>query len=240
MDLLIRGASRLGINLSYPQLEQFDAYFQELSDWNSRMNLTAITDPDEVKTKHFLDSLTLVIAYPESDMSSVSSVIDVGSGAGFPGIPLKIAFPHLRLVLLEATLKKARFLTHVSKTLGLRDVDVVPGRAEELAHNADYREQFSLVVARALTKLASLVELTMPFCAVGGRVVAHKKGDIAAEVASASRVIALTGGRLSKLVPVRLQEFPDERLLVIIDKISETPRPYPRHNGLPAKNPILS
>lgn len=240
MELLLRGAARLGIDLTKRQQEQFRLYYQELVDWNGRMNLTAITDYDEVQTKHFLDSLSVVLAFPSGFGKAVSSMIDVGAGAGFPGMPLKIAFPDLHVVLLEATLKKVRFLDHLKEVLGLKRLDTVSGRAEEVAHQEEYRERFSLAVSRGVARLPSLVEVTLPFCRVGGLMVAHKKGDITGEVGSASRAIGLMGGRLRCVQKVDLDELKDDRLLVVVDKVVGTPAEFPRRAGVPTKQPILS
>jgi 16S rRNA (guanine527-N7)-methyltransferase len=162
----------------------------------------------------------------------------VGAGAGFPGIPLKIAFPGLRLALLEATLKKASFLTHVVKELALQDTQVIAERAEDAARRPEHRETYDIVVARALAPMAALTELTLPFCKPGGCVVAMKKGDIAGELAGAQRAIALLGGRLREVKPVSAPGLEDGRALVIVDKVAPTPAAYPRRAGLPAKRPL--
>jgi 16S rRNA (guanine527-N7)-methyltransferase len=223
------------VELGPAQLEQFEVYYQELIDWNKRVNLTAITDYEEVQLKHFLDSLTVVLAWqPAKD----SRVIDVGTGAGLPGIPLKIVFPDIKLTLLEATAKKAGFLRHIVEKLGLADVEIVVGRAEEVAHQPRYREGFDLVLSRAVAALPTLVELALPFAAVGGSFIAQKKGNISEEISRADRAIKLLGGRLRELKRVDITGLADERYLVIIDKVSPTPAKYPRRPGLPAKRPL--
>ncbi len=235
MEKLIGGAKKLGLELTPGQLEQFSIYYQELIDWNQRMNLTKITGYEEVQIKHFLDSLTVTLALKQEGFR----LIDVGTGAGLPGIPLKILLPNIRLVLLEATAKKATFLHHLTGKLGLDDVEIVVGRAEEVAHQSQYREKFDIVLSRGVAPLPTLVELTLPFCAIGGSFIAQKKGAIDAETSQATRAISLLGGNLRERKRIELEEFADERWLVIIDKVSPTPEQYPRRPGMPAKRPIL-
>jgi 16S rRNA (guanine527-N7)-methyltransferase len=238
MKTLSSGAVRLGLRLSPEQLQQFDIYYHELVDWNKRINLTAITGYEDVQINHFLDSLTIVLAWQPSAGEPVPQVIDVGTGGGVPGIPLKIAFPQIRLVLLEATAKKAAFLHHLRDQLKLEDMEIMVGRAEELAHNPQYREGFSLVLSRAVAPLPTLAELTLPFCAVGGSVVVHKKGGMEEELKKATLAIATCGGKLREVRAVDLPEFSDQRQLVVIDKVSATPEQYPRRPGIPRKRPI--
>ena len=237
MEKLIIGARKLGLQLNAKQLEQFRLYYQELIDWNQRVNLTKITDYEEVQIKHFLDSLTVTLAWPSCNTDL--RLIDIGTGAGMPGLPLKILFPEIRLVLLEATAKKATFLHHLKDKLELYNTEIVVGRAEEIAHLAQYREQFDLVLSRGVAPLPTLVELTLPFCTIGGSFIAQKKGAIDLEISQAARAISRLGGRLREVKGVDLEEFTDERQLIIIDKISPTPQQYPRRPGVPSKRPIF-
>jgi 16S rRNA (guanine527-N7)-methyltransferase len=237
MELLVAGAAKLGISLSASQCQQFEIYYHELVSWNERVNLTAITSYEEVQLKHFLDSLTIAAV---KDISLPLTILDVGTGAGFPGIPLKLVFPNLRLTLLEATAKKTAFLQHILITLNLNDVTVLNGRAEDISHQPQYRESFDLVLSRAVALLPSLVELTLPFCKIPGRFIALKKGDISLETTQAQKAIGIMGGELKEIKLIELNEFADQRSLVIIDKIKPSPPRYPRRSGMPEKRPILS
>ena len=236
MEKLKSGAEQLGLHLTPRQLELFDIYYQELTDWNRRLNLTRITDYAAVQVKHFLDSLTVVLG---ADFEKNGPrVIDVGTGAGLPGIPVKILFPDINLVLLEATAKKADFLHHLAGRLGLEGVEIVVGRAEEAAHDARYRETFGVVLSRAVASLPALVELTLPFVTVGGRLIAQKKGEVGTEVAQSSKAINVLGGRLREIKTVLIDELKDRRCLVIIDKVKVTPPESPRRPGIPVKRPL--
>lgn len=240
MEKLEAGAQKLGICLTPVQLEQFEIYYRELVDWNKRMNLTSITNYEGVQVKHFLDSLTVITAIQPLSEARKLHVIDIGTGAGLPGIPLKIIWPGIRLVLLEATAKKTQFLKYVVSRLGLEDVEIVAGRAEEVAHEARYREKFDLVLSRAVAPLPALVELTLPFCVVPGRFIAQKKGDIEREVTQSQKAIDALGGSLREVKSVKLEGRDDRRYLVVIDKIKPSLAQYPRRPGVPAKKPIMT
>lgn len=236
MQALVTGAATLGITLNAHQVAQFELYRRELLAWNDRVNLTAITDPEEVLTKHFLDSLTVELALgPEM---AGAKAIDVGSGAGFPGIPLKIVHPELALTLLEATNKKAAFLKHVLESLMLLDVEVVTMRAEDAARLPEHREVYALVLARAVAAMAVLAEITLPLCRIGGMVVAPKKGPIADEIAQAEAPVAALGGRFWDILDVEAPGLEDGRHLVVLEKIAPTPQRYPRRPGIPQKQPF--
>jgi 16S rRNA (guanine527-N7)-methyltransferase len=237
MEQLVNGVQRLlNLTLTGQQRQAFELYTQELLIWNARFNLTAITDPEGVQIRHFLDSLSCLLA--ARNLGSGQSVIDIGTGAGFPGLPLKIIRPTLRLTLVEATGKKTDFLRHVVTRLGLRNVTIIHGRAEEIGHDPHHREGYDWVTARAVAAMPTLVEYMLPFCRLGGRCLAQKGEDAAAEATSAEPALKLLGGHLNRLVPVELPGLAETRYLVIIDKIARTPEQYPRRPGRPAKSPL--
>lgn len=237
MNRLAEEAEKLGVTLDSYQLNQFEIYYRDLVDWNNCINLTAITDVGEVQTKHFLDSLAIV-SLIEGISSGSFRIIDVGTGAGFPGIPVKIAIPAIKMTLLEATTKKTRFLEHIITKLQLSDIEVINERAEEAGQNPEYREKFDIVMSRAVAELAILAELTLPLCSIGGCVIAQKKGDISLEMENSLKAVAMLGGRLSSVEKIKLAGLDDERYLVIIDKIKPTPQRYPRRPGMPEKKPL--
>ncbi len=237
MDILAQGARELGIELAGHQLDLFEIYYRELADWNQRVNLTAIIDYAEVQVKHFLDSLTLLLTLPEG-LAPGTRIMDVGSGAGFPGLPLKLVFPDLRLTLSDSVGKKVAFLKHLLPTLGLADVELHTGRAEDLGHDPELRESFDLVLARGVAKQPVLLEYTLPFCAVGGRVVAWKHGGIEAELAAAKNALTRLGGGPVGVHPVTVTGLTDNRILVVVEKVRPTPKEFPRRPGTPAKQPL--
>lgn len=225
----------LGMQLSPRQLECFSLYERELLEWNEKFNLTAIRKPEDIRSKHFLDSLTCLQGFKES---RPARVIDIGTGAGFPGIPLKIMFPHILLTLVESVGKKADFCRHIVNLLHLERVDVLQARAEDLGQTSGHRENYDLAVARAVAALPVLVEYLLPLVKVGGRMIAQKGESAPAEAHSAEHAVNVLGGRLFQIKPVLLPGVADERFLVIIDKVAATPDTYPRRAGLPAKRPL--
>ncbi|MBM3942798.1 MAG: 16S rRNA (guanine(527)-N(7))-methyltransferase RsmG [SAR202 cluster bacterium] len=237
MAALARGAAELGLDLTQRQLEQFEVFYRELADWNQRMNLTSIVEYEEVQVKHFLDSLTACLALP-GGLPPGTRVIDVGAGAGLPGIPLKLLFPEIHLILVESVGKKTTFMRHLATALGLTEVEVHTARAEELGQQPEFRGNFDLALARGLAKLPALVEYTLPLCRLGGKVIAWKHGGIDQEIASAARALTVLGGKLSPVVPVNITGLMDNRILVVIEKVRPTPAAYPRRPGMPAKQPL--
>lgn len=240
MQRLIEGADALGLRLTAAQKADFYLYYENLVAWNQKFNLTAITEYEQVQIRHFLDSLSCLLAQETRQALSrpASRLLDVGSGAGFPGIPLKLVCADSCLTLLESTGKKVTFLEHVVEQLDLQDVLVVKGRAEELAHDPAHREQYDLVLARAVAKLPVVAEYTLPFCRLGGWVVAQKGEAGAAEAWTAERAITLLGGELRRVVPVELPGLPEDRSLIVIEKTGLTPAIYPRRPGIPSKRPL--
>ena len=237
MEILIKGAAQLGLQLSHEQIERFQIYYRELMDWNRRMNITAIVGDEEVQRKHFLDSLTLTLVLDEG-FKKRGTLLDVGSGGGAPGIPLKVAFPRIHVSLLDSVAKKTAFLRHLVEALGLTGVEVYTGRAEELGLKPQLRERFDVVVARGVAPTPVLMEITLPFCRVGGIVIALKKGDIRAEVEGSLHAMEVLGGKLRERRGVEVEGLEDGRALVVIDKIKPTPAKFPRRPGLPAKHPL--
>ncbi|MCL4489302.1 MAG: 16S rRNA (guanine(527)-N(7))-methyltransferase RsmG [Chloroflexi bacterium] len=236
MDLeeLAAEARRLGLELTPRQLEQFDDYVRALLDWNMRLNLTGITDPNEIMVKHLLDSLSVA---PLLNAPFHARLIDIGTGAGFPGIVLKIALPQLDVTLLEATGKKVQFLKHILVSLQIHGAEAIQGRAEDLGRDPAHREQYDYAVARAVADLATLVEYALPFLRVGGVFVAQKGIDVEEEIRGGGRAIRLLGGHLRETLPVQLPGL-QVRHLVIVDKAAPTPPAYPRRTGLPEHKPL--
>ena len=217
-------------------VDQFLLYRQELLDWNTRFNLTAITDPEEVLTRHFLDSLSLLLVYDKPQ----THLLDIGAGAGFPGLPLKIVRPDWRVTLLEATGKKVTFLQHIIETLGLQNVVAVHGRAEELGHKAAYRASFDVVTARAVASLPVLLEYAAPFCRVGAKIILFKKGDLTEELAQAKGAARQVGAVLKGDVAVTLPGLDDGRRLLVWEQVKKCPAQFPRTGANIAKKPLPS
>lgn len=235
MKKFINNIKNIGINLSENQLNMFQKYYEMLVEKNKVMNLTAITDYQEVLTKHFLDSLTLVKVI---DINKVEKVIDVGTGGGFPGIPLKIAFPHLKITLLDSLNKRVNWLNEVIAILDLNDIKAVHGRAEEFGQNFEYREQYDLCVSRAVANLSTLSEYCMPFVKKDGYFVSYKAATANEELKEAIKAIEILGGKVEELCSFNLEDSDMERCLIKIVKIKNTSKKYPRKAGLPSKEPI--
>lgn len=248
METLRAGAEALGLRLTQQQLAAFETYYRLLVEWNERANLTTITERQEVQVKHFLDSLTCLLALEplgdegvavgEGARGEAWRVVDVGSGAGFPGLPLKIVRPGWQVTLLEAVGKRTAFLEHLVNELGLAGVVVIQGRAEDLARQSAHREGYDVVVARAVAELRVLAEYALPLCRVGGVFIAQKGADPDPELSQAQRAIQVLGGRLDAVIPVRLPTLDQPRHLVRILKVQTTPPQYPRRPGMPKKRPL--
>lgn len=226
----------LGIVLTDVQKQQFDKFYELLVEWNRVMNLTGITEYEEVNEKHFVDSVSLVKAI---DIDKVQTVIDIGTGAGFPGIPLKIAFPHLKVVLLDSLNKRINFLNVVINELGLTDIKTIHGRAEDYAKQAEYREQFDICVSRAVANLSTLSEYCIPYVKVGGMFIPYKSGEIDEEVQQAKKAIQILGGKLEEVIKFQLPDTEINRSFVKINKTQNTAKKYPRRAGLPTKEPLV-
>ena len=232
------GAAQMGLNLSAPQVAAFDLYTDELLAWNEQFNLTAITDREQVEIRHYLDSLALLPALAALEGVSLTALlsrsiraVDVGAGAGLPGLALRMVWPRMRLSLVEATAKKVRFMEHVAANLALTDLQFIHGRAEELALREPHRATYDLVVARAVATLPTLVEYLLPLAKRGGRVVAYKGSAAHEEALAAEQAIRMLGGRLTRLIPVEVPGLAETRVLVVIDKVAQTPEGYPAAAG---------
>lgn len=224
------------IELTELQIEQFEKYYELLIDWNNKINLTAITEKEEVWKKHFEDSISIVKAI---DMNSVESLIDIGTGAGFPGIPIKIMFPHIKLTLLDSLNKRINFLNLVIDELGLKDVETIHGRAEDFGKDKNYREKYDVCVSRAVANLATLSELCIPFVKVDGYFISYKAEKADEELANAQKAISIFSAGIIKSVELVLSDSDYNRKLIIINKKRNTPAKYPRKAGIPSKEPIV-
>lgn len=234
-EMLKNRMDRLQIETNENMLEQFDLFYHLLVEWNKVMNLTGITEYEEVVEKHFADSLSLARFL---DLNKIHTVIDVGTGAGFPGIPLKIAFPHLKVVLLDSLNKRINFLNEVIAKLDLKEIHTIHGRAEEYARKPEYREQFDLCVSRAVANLSVLSEYCIPYIRVGGIFVPYKSGEIDEEVAVSRKAVDILGGQIDHVEKFQLPDTDIHRSFVFINKIKNTQKKYPRKAGTPAKEPL--
>ena len=235
LEMLKNRMDRLQIETNENMLEQFNLFYHLLVEWNKVMNLTGITEYEEVVEKHFADSLSLARFL---DLNKIHTVIDVGTGAGFPGIPLKIVFPHLKVVLLDSLNKRINFLNEVIAKLDLKEIHTIHGRAEEYARKPEYREQFDLCVSRAVANLSVLSEYCIPYIQVGGIFVPYKSGDIDEEVAASRKAVDILGGQIDHVEKFQLPDTDIHRSFVFINKIKNTQKKYPRKAGTPAKEPL--
>ena len=234
-DLLKQGMDALELRISEKQLAQFLKYYEMLVETNKKMNLTSIVEWDEVVVKHFLDSLLLVKIF---DLSKVESMIDIGTGAGFPGIPIKIMFPHIKMILLDSLNKRLNFLNEVISELDLSDIHTVHGRAEEIAKESEYREQFDLCVSRAVANLAVLSEFCLPFVNIGGKFIGYKSATSDDEIKQSETAIRILGGKIISNEKLLLPCSGMERTFVCVDKVKTTDPNYPRKAGTPKKKPL--
>jgi 16S rRNA (guanine527-N7)-methyltransferase len=236
MEKLLQHAQQLfGLSLSPKQMMQLAAYERELLEWNEKFNLTAIREVEGIRAKHFLDSFSCTLAWKDQ---TPRRLIDVGTGAGFPGMVLKLLYPALKLTLVESVGKKANFCTHIVQTLGLENVEILSARAEDVGQNPAHREKYDWAVARAVAAMPVLSEYLLPLVKVGGGMLAQKGESGPVEVNAAEKALKLLGGRMRQLVKVELPGVADERYLVVIDKVAATPSMYPRKAGIPSKKPL--
>ena len=233
VDKFKAGLEKLNITLSEEQIGQFLKYYEMLIEKNKVMNLTAITEYDEVIEKHFLDSISLWQVY---DLSKPVTILDMGTGAGFPGIPLKIAFPEIEITLADSLNKRIKFLDEVIAELGLEKVKTIHARAEELARNKEHRANYDVVVSRAVANLSTLGEYCIPFVKEGGCFISYKSGEVEEEVENAKKAIKILGGQIKNIYKFELSE--QKRSFITIEKIKATPKTYPRKAGTPAKMPL--
>lgn len=234
-DLHSLAQEKLSLQLSQQQLNAFSLFEKELLTWNEKFNLTAIRDSEGVRVKHFLDSLTCIL---EMKASPPTRLIDIGTGAGFPGIPLKILYPNMQLTLVESVGKKAGFCLHMVELLGLSQVQVLTLRAEEVGQLNEHREKYDWAVARAVAAMPILLEYLLPLVHVGGAVLAQKGESAHTEAQSAEKASRVLGGRLKHITPLTLPGVVEERFLVVYNKVAATPPQYPRRVGIPAKSPL--
>jgi 16S rRNA (guanine527-N7)-methyltransferase len=235
IELFQTSLKEKGVELSEKQLSQFETYYNLLVEWNEKMNLTAITEKEEVYLKHFYDSVTAGFYF---DFNQNITVCDVGAGAGFPAIPLKIAFPEIKLTVVDSLNKRIGFLQHVVDELGLEDVSLYHDRAETFAHRPEFRQTFDLVTARAVARLSVLSELCLPLVKIGGHFLGMKGANLPEEVRDGEKAVKLLGGRVKDIHSFVLPMEESERNIIVIDKVKDTPKKFPRKPGTPNKSPI--
>jgi len=229
--------SLLGLNLSVLQLKNFEWFASELAAWNQRFNLTAITDAQDIEIKHFLDSLTCLLAMLPKPFGKV---VDVGTGAGFPGLPIKIIHPQVNLTLIESVGKKVEFCRHVVKSLGLKGVEVIHARVERVSHWPEHRQTYDWALARAVATTPVLIEYLLPLLRLGGRAVIQKGETGPAEVQAAEEALLILGGQIDQIIPLELPMVVETRYMIVVDKVAAAPEKYPRRPGIPAKRPLGS
>lgn len=235
MEKMVQRLKKLNISLSQKQIEQFHQYYELLIEKNKVMNLTTITELDEVIDKHFIDSLAIVTT---QQWKENKKIIDIGTGAGFPGIPLKIAFPELAVVLLDSLNKRVKFLEEVIQVLGLEKIEAIHGRAEDFAREKAYREQFDLCVSRAVANLATLSEYCLPYVKIGGKFISYKSAQVREELKSAQKAVQLLGGEIKGVEEFTLPDTEIRRTFILIEKKNKTQKVYPRKSGMPSKQPL--
>lgn len=234
IDLLVRGFDLYGIKLTDKEIESFRHYYQMLVEWNEKINLTAIVDEREVVIKHFIDSISVLPFFPDG----ASSMIDVGTGAGFPGIPIKIVKSSMHVTLLDSLEKRVRFLNSVIKETGLTGIDAIHGRAEDFGQNKEYREHYDIAIARAVSSLPVLCEYTMPFVRIGGYFIAMKGSNVEDEISEGRNAVTILGGEIEDVKTFKLPFESIERNIILVKKLRHTPTKYPRKSGKPSKSPI--
>lgn len=235
VDFLKEYIQKIGIELSQDKIDKLIKYYELLVEKNKVMNLTAITEYKDVVIKHFADSLSIIKAV---NMSEVTNIIDIGTGAGFPGMVLKIVFPDVKITLLDSLNKRVNFLNEVITELHLKDINAIHGRAEDYAHNDIYREKYDLCVSRAVANLSTLSEYCIPYVKVGGKFVSYKAGECEEEINNAKKAVNMLGGKIEETVDFILPETDISRTFVVIDKLRNTSVKYPRKSGLPSKEPL--
>lgn len=238
MDLttFIRRLDDNGITLTDKQIKQFEIYFKTLVEWNQKMNLTAITEQEEVYMKHFFDSITAAFYYSFPDEATVC---DIGAGAGFPSIPLKICFPTLKITIVDSLKKRITFLNHLAEQLELTDVSFYHDRAELFGKNEAFREKYDVVTARAVARMSVLTELCLPLCKVNGTFIAMKGPNMEEELSDSKRAVSILGGEVTEMHTFQLPEDNGERNIALIQKVKKTPKKYPRKPGVPNKTPLV-